>query len=188
MVAPGITSPNNATFTVGSAGSFLVTTTGVPVVGSFTLAGLPGGLGLVNNNNGTATLSGTPAAGTNGICNLQIIASNGIAPDAVQNFTLTINGANVTSKVRVLWPASYTSLGNKQYRGVFTITNLGTQTLTNVKLSWPALPPGVTLVSATPVASLAPGKSATVVVVFQNLSNYALGNLKFYFPPQVLAG
>ena len=44
----------------------------------------------MDNGNGTATLAGTPNAGTGGTYPLTITASNGVAPNAIQNFTLTV--------------------------------------------------------------------------------------------------
>jgi hypothetical protein len=87
-VAPTITSTNSATFIVGIAGTFTVTATGTPTP-TFALTGdtLPSG---VTFDNSTGVLSGTPAVGTNGTYNLTITASNGISPDATQNFTLTV--------------------------------------------------------------------------------------------------
>ena len=88
--APVITSGSSTTFTVGAAGSFTVTATGTPTP-SFTETGaLPSGVTFVNNGNGTATLSGTPASGTAGAYAITITASNGVTPAAVQNFTLTV--------------------------------------------------------------------------------------------------
>ena len=52
---------------------------------------LPAGVTFVDNANGTATLAGTPGAGTGGQYPITFTAANGIAPDAVQNFTLTVN-------------------------------------------------------------------------------------------------
>jgi hypothetical protein len=54
---------------------------------------LPSGVTLVDNGDGSATLSGTPADGTTGTYSLIITASNGRTPDATQNFTLTISPA-----------------------------------------------------------------------------------------------
>jgi hypothetical protein len=48
---------------------------------------LPAGVSL--NSNGT--LSGIPAAGTHGVYTFTITASNGVAPDAHQTFTLTVD-------------------------------------------------------------------------------------------------
>ena len=45
---------------------------------------LPSGVSFVDNNDGTATLAGTPAVGTGGSYPLTITASNGIDPDDVQ--------------------------------------------------------------------------------------------------------
>src|SRR2546423_12655175 len=92
--APSITSTNSATFKVGTPGTFTVTTTGFPTNASMVISesgALPGGVTLVNNNNGTATLAGTPNAGTGGTYSITINATNGIAPPAAQSFTLTVN-------------------------------------------------------------------------------------------------
>src|SRR5204862_24514 len=91
--APSITSANNTTFTVGSAGSFTVTTGhDYPTPSALSESGaLPSGVSFVDNGNGTATLSGTPAAGTGGAYSFTITASNGVNPDATQSFTLTVN-------------------------------------------------------------------------------------------------
>jgi hypothetical protein len=91
--APAITSANSTTFTTGTAGSFTVTATGAPTPTISASGTLPSGVSFVNNGNGTATLSGTPAPGTAGSYPLTINASNGIAPDTTQNFTLTVNAA-----------------------------------------------------------------------------------------------
>ena len=48
---------------------------------------------FVDNGDGTATLAGTPAAGTSGTYTLTITANNGVTPDATQTFTLTVNAA-----------------------------------------------------------------------------------------------
>jgi subtilisin-like proprotein convertase family protein len=91
--APAITSANSATFTVGTLGSFTVTTTGSLPMTIGEAGALPLGVGFVDNGNGTATISGTPSAGTGGTYNLSFTASNGVPPAAVQSFTLTVNQA-----------------------------------------------------------------------------------------------
>jgi len=86
-VAPTITSADSATFIVGTAGTFTVTATGTPKP-TFALTGtLPSG---VTFDDSTGVLSGTPAAGSSGIYPVTITASNGVSPDATQNFTLTM--------------------------------------------------------------------------------------------------
>ena len=91
--APAITSANNAAFTVGTAGSFTVTTTGSPTPSLTETGALPSPVTFKDNGNGTATLSGTPAAGTAGSYPITIKASNGVGTAASQSFTLTVNGS-----------------------------------------------------------------------------------------------
>src|SRR5579862_3566805 len=90
--APAITSANSTTFTVGTAGSFTVTTTGSPTPSLTETGSLPSPVTFKDNGNGTATLSGTPAAGTAGSYPITIKASNGVGTAATQSFTLTVNG------------------------------------------------------------------------------------------------
>src|SRR5262245_59647384 len=61
---PTITSANTATFTVGAVSTFAVTATGSPTPTLSRNGTLPSGVTFVDQGgNGTATLSGTPAAG-----------------------------------------------------------------------------------------------------------------------------
>src|SRR4029453_18155440 len=64
--APAITSASAATFSLGAAGSFTVTTTGGPAPTLTASGTLPAGVTFVDHGDGTATLGGTPAAGTGG--------------------------------------------------------------------------------------------------------------------------
>jgi len=86
--APAITSGSSATFAVGTAGTFTVVATGYPAPTFSQTGTLPSGVTL---NSTTGVLSGTPAAGTGGSYPITITASNGISPNATQNFTLTVN-------------------------------------------------------------------------------------------------
>lgn len=93
--APNITSANNTSFVSTGNNTFSVTTTGSPTNASMAITetgALPGGISFVNNNDGTATLSGTPDAGAylSSPYPLTIKADNGIAPVAQQSFTLTV--------------------------------------------------------------------------------------------------
>jgi hypothetical protein len=85
--APTITSANNATFTVGTSGTFTVTATSYPAASITESGALPNGITYVNNNNGTGTLSGK--ATVSGIYPITITAQNGVGVAAVQSFTLT---------------------------------------------------------------------------------------------------
>ena len=91
--APRITSPAGTTFTVGQAGTFTVTTSGVPTPGFSENGALPSGVTFKDNGDGTATLAGTPAAGSSGPYPFTMTATNGVSPAATQSFTLTVNQA-----------------------------------------------------------------------------------------------
>ena len=97
--APSITSGVGATFTTGSAGSFTVTTQGHPTAALSRTGTLPTGVTFVDNHDGSATLAGTPEAGTAGSYPIAIDAVNGVSPNASQSFTLTVNpsGFRVTT-------------------------------------------------------------------------------------------
>ncbi|MDQ2838411.1 MAG: putative Ig domain-containing protein [Actinomycetota bacterium] len=91
---PAFTSPATATYTAGTAGSFTVTTSGIPTVSSITETGsLPTGLTFTDNGNGTATLAGTPAAGSGGTYPVTLTATNGVAPNATQTLSIQVNQA-----------------------------------------------------------------------------------------------
>ncbi len=83
LSAPAITSADSATFTVGSCGQlhghhhrF------ADARPSAQTGALPGGVTFVDNGDGTATLAGTPAPGTDGTYPFTITAANGVLPDA----------------------------------------------------------------------------------------------------------
>lgn len=91
--APAITSANGTAFMVNAAGSFMVTATAAPVAALSEIGTLPSGVTFTDNGDGTATLAGTASAA--GTYPLTITASNGVAPDATQPFTLTIQAPAV---------------------------------------------------------------------------------------------
>jgi hypothetical protein len=89
--APAITSANGTTFAITQAGTFLVTSSGFPVAALAESGALPSNVTFSDNGNGTATLAGTPPAGTGGTYPITITASNGVGSSATQNFVLTVN-------------------------------------------------------------------------------------------------
>src|SRR5207302_11418456 len=95
--APAITSAGKATFTVGAAGSFPVTSVGPPAPSLAESGALPGGVSFTDNGDGTAALAGTPATGSGGAYPLTITAANGLAPDAKQAFRLNVDQAAAIS-------------------------------------------------------------------------------------------
>jgi FG-GAP-like repeat/Putative Ig domain len=116
--APTITSADDITFTPGTDGTFTVTTTGDPTAALMETGALPTGVSFIDNGDGTATISGTPAIGSLGVYDLALAASNGIVPDASQSFTLMVDQA----------PA-ITSVDNTTFTtgstGTFTVTTTG---------------------------------------------------------------
>jgi probable HAF family extracellular repeat protein len=115
--APTISSAPGATFTAGTAGTFTVTTTGFPPPALGASGVFPGGVSFIDNGNGTATLAGTPAAGSGGIYHVVFLAAND-AGFATEHFTLTVNEA----------PSITSAAGTTFFVGVagsFTVTTTG---------------------------------------------------------------
>ena len=140
--APAITSANGTAFTIGTLGSFTVTTSGSPTPSISESGALPGGVGFVDNRNGTATLSGTPAADSVPSYPITITAANGVTPDATQSFTLTVNPTTQALVVKT------TSLPSDPKGVTYPSTTLQAANGT-IPYSWSvvsgALPPGLTL-------------------------------------------
>ena len=91
--APTITSASSTMFTVGTAGSFAVTTGGTPLPSLSESGTLPTGVTFKDNGNGSATLSGPPASGSGGTYALTLAATNGIGTPMLQAFSLTVESA-----------------------------------------------------------------------------------------------
>lgn len=105
--APAITSRASTAFQTGRPGNFAITAQGVPTPSLTESGALPSGVSFVDNGDGTATLSGTPAAGTGGSYPISIKASNGVSPDATQSFTLTVQAPPSVSIAAPVNGASY---------------------------------------------------------------------------------
>jgi hypothetical protein len=134
--APDILSAAAASFTVGTSGTFQILATGSPTGPSISEAGgtgLPAGVTLTSEG----VLSGTPAPGTVGTYRFTVTASNGLNPDATQDFTLV-----------VARPPVFTSPDSTTFQagelGSFTVSTNGYP----VTLSdgGATLPPGMTFV------------------------------------------
>jgi hypothetical protein len=154
--APAITSANNTVFAEGSAGTFTFTATGTPTPTLALTGALPSGVTFTAS---TGVLSGTPAGGSSGTYPLTFTASNGVPPNATQNFTLAV----------VTAPA-ITSANNKVFTegsaGTFTFTAVGTPPPTLALTG--ALPSGVTFNASTGVLSGTPagGSRGTYPLTF----------------------
>jgi hypothetical protein len=89
---PAITSAASVTGGSGSRMSFTVTTTGFPAPALALTGTLPTGITFKDNGNGTATISGRPAAGTGGVYKVTITATN-LAGSATQAFVFNVRKA-----------------------------------------------------------------------------------------------
>ena len=113
LAPPTITSADATTFIVDQADSFTVTTTpgndenGDGQVALSESGPLPDDVTFTDNGDGTATLAGTPLDGTEGTYPITITASNGVEPDATQDFTLSVTDDPVApTTVPVAGPTS----------------------------------------------------------------------------------
>ena len=131
---PAITSASGTTFIEGTSGSFTVVSTGNPTPSLSETGALPSGVTFVDNGDGTATLSGTPASGSAGVYPVTITASNGMPPDATQSFTLIVDAAPVFTS------GNSTTLTTCS-AGSFTITTTGYPVASLSESG--TLPPGV---------------------------------------------
>jgi hypothetical protein len=128
------TSSSGTTFTTGTTGSFTVTTTGYPLPSFSETGTLPSGVGFVDNGNGTASLAGTPAAGTGGTYSITIQATNGSSTPS-QAFTLTVDQApSITSANSTSFVAGAA--------GTFSVTTTGYPTSALIESG--SLPSGIT--------------------------------------------
>jgi sugar lactone lactonase YvrE len=91
-VAPQITSADSATFpTDDGLVDFFLTATGSPVP-AFSLSGAPSWLTIDPTFD---KLEGIIPPGTNGVFTFNVVATNGVSPNAVQPFTLDIAGSPI---------------------------------------------------------------------------------------------
>ena len=146
---PTIDSPDDATFYTGSASSFTIFGTGIPEPifytwdeGTLKAAGVQ----LVDNENGTASLVGTPT--TPGTYTFTLMATTGWEPDAEQNFTLNVVEKSElflgTPTITSLDTATWAAVGAPWSPDPFTVTSIGSPTpILSVEGT---LPPGVNFI------------------------------------------
>ncbi|MCW4385525.1 putative Ig domain-containing protein [Salinibacterium sp. SYSU T00001] len=90
LYPPSFTSEETAEFTVGTEGSFTVTTDAYRAATVTVDSGLPVGLGLTAEADGTAVISGTPADGEGGRHQVELTADNSVGTAAQQTLELTV--------------------------------------------------------------------------------------------------
>jgi hypothetical protein len=96
------TSPASGTFTVGLPHSVKIVTAGYPTAALTEAGTLPQGLTFQDNGDGTATISGTPAAATTGQYKVTISADAGSGNTASQVFVITVLGQSATPTTAVI--------------------------------------------------------------------------------------
>ncbi|MHB1783837.1 MAG: putative Ig domain-containing protein [Acidimicrobiales bacterium] len=121
-VAPSITSRPTLTAHPGVMVSFTVTTAGTPTPHLVASGRLPGGMSFTANDNGTATVAGTPSSGSAGTYTLDVTASNGVSPSATQSLVISVVVDGTVPAITS--PSSY-QLVVGQYRSV-TVATTGT--------------------------------------------------------------
>jgi hypothetical protein len=84
----------DAKFSTGAVSSFPIRTTGSAATTLTVTGTLPRGLVFIDNGNGTATIAGKAAAGSDGTYGLVITASDGGLTEAVQKLTLDVYRLN----------------------------------------------------------------------------------------------
>ena len=167
-IAPSFGSGATTTLTTGVAGSFKVETAGSPTPTIARTGTFPGGLTFTDNGNGTATLSGTPAASAaepaqTASYPLSLTATNSEGK-ATQNFVLKVFNPGTAPTFKSAATASFTT----EVAGSFTVQTDGAPTA-SVKQTAGTLPPGLSFadqgdgsakISGTPTAAAAaPGKT-----------------------------
>ena len=170
--APAITSASSTTFTVGSAGSFQATATGVPAptfsntaFSGCTPSTLPTGVSFST----AGLLSGTPPSASGGAYTVCINATNGVGTTATQKFTLTINQAPaITSASSTTFTVG--SAGSFQA----TATGVPAPTFSNTAFSGctpSTLPTGVSFSTAGLLSGTPPSASGGAYTVCINATN-----------------
>jgi|GEM_PF-1089065 len=183
--APSITTASEFHAVAGRPNSFIIKASGSPAPSLTESGALPPGMVFHDNGNGSATVSGTPFAGTTGTYNVTVVASNGVGPAAVQRVSFTFGT-----------PAAITSSSNVTVQtgryNVFTVTASGSPTPTLTKSG--ALPPGLTFqyqgngtakIFGT-VPANARGTYRATVTASNGVGNAAVQHLVFHLvpPPQ----
>jgi hypothetical protein len=170
--APSITSTPSTSFTIGSPGSFTITSIGTPTPSLTESGSLPSGVTFTDNGNDTATLSGTPAAGTVGSYPITITASNGVSPDATQDFTLTVTGLATTTTPTVN-PSSVSHGSKVTYKATVSSSRAPTGTVSFAVGSRTLCTATLKSETATCKSGKAPTGSDTVTATYSGDSTFA---------------
>jgi uncharacterized repeat protein (TIGR01451 family) len=152
--APAFTSSTSGTVKVGQPFSAAVTATGTPAPSLFASTGtVPPGMTFVDNGVGNGTLSGTPTAA--GTYTVVINATNGVLPNAVLDYTLTVDPNGMAPVFTADSPPTPVAVGSP-YSYTFAATGA-----TAYSVATGTLPPGLTLDAGSGVLSGTPTTAGT---------------------------
>ncbi len=112
-----ITSPDHASFIVGSPNTFDITTSGIPFPTISTTDDMPAGISLIDHHDGTATLEGIPDLSMVGTYQINMHAVN-VLSTAQQDFTLTIEESAGIFKVGSIADTGDGELSGKEHTNV----------------------------------------------------------------------
>jgi large repetitive protein len=126
LTPAAITSADSATAFVGAPFSFTVTGAGEYPLTFSDGGSLPSGLGFEDNNDGTATIAGTPAEGTAGTYPITINLKDVDEAVAQQSFTLTVAGITSADTASALVGTPFTFGVTTVGTGQWTLSNTGT--------------------------------------------------------------
>jgi 6-phosphogluconolactonase (cycloisomerase 2 family) len=152
-----ITSPASLAAVVGVPVTFVVRTTGVPAA-TITATGSLDGLTFADNFNGTATLSGRPAAA--GSYAIKVAADNGLGSVAMQTLTITVTLNPLTVGTASL-PQAYVGQAYST-----TLVAAGGTPPYSWSVTSGSLPPGLTLSASGTIAGT-PRTAATSFVTIK---------------------
>jgi hypothetical protein len=92
---PRITSPDTTTFRLGQRSTFVMSVSGTPAPVLSEDSPMPVGVGFSS----TGVLSGKPKPGSAGTYTVDVTAANGLAPNALQQITLTVPRLTTATKL-----------------------------------------------------------------------------------------
>ena len=180
VTAPAITSANNTSVASGTGGTFQVTASGTTPI-TYALTGAPADVNI-NTTSGLITVAPTTPVGNH---TFTITASNGISPNATQNFTLTVTAAPASATVGNITISGTVgvALGGGQ-TATIALSNVSTaRALTNEDVSawFTGLPPGIT------VRATATAGTGTITLTFSGTPTAAsLQQFQIRIPANVL--
>lgn len=152
--APELTGPSTARLVANSSGEVVFSSDGYPRADITATGSLPTGVSFVDHGNGSASLTGTPAASAVGSYDITVRASNGVAPDSVIHLTLVVAPELVITT---------TSLADASYKTAYSKPVVATGGLPpyDFSLESGSLPAGLTLGSDGTITGSPTGATGT---------------------------